>query len=377
MFPRFALQSYTTLLENTFRTLRSIMPEENEGAHAVRAQGLLQKSRSNTINAEVLVCLVFFLSNDFFSYARDNDQRERYSAAMQLLLRLLRESGTNVMARGQHSSLPLSLQASLDGLFRQAIRRCDLEAVELLLQVGVDVNTSFSDLPRPRGTALQHAAGLNQPGLLQILIDHGADTEKIDIKTLADAWLRRKAAKGSSEETMRILLSIYRFRSEDEKQASRLLFWMSYTAGTPVTEAAIEFFRSSFTESSSAAKAQLLITAIRTNSRFVDDLVAEFGHYVNSCGYFPETPMTAAAYRGDIQLCNHLMCLGAAFEPSHKAPTPLQWAASFADVSTVQQLINWGADVNFCHPSPTLLRVSFEDVSSMRFSCGYPLWDDQ
>ncbi|CAI0645355.1 unnamed protein product [Colletotrichum noveboracense] len=146
---------------------------------------------------------------------------------------------------------------------------------------------------------------------------------------------------------------------------------MSQTARTPVTEGVIEFFRSSFSDSSSAAKAQLLITAIKTNSRFVDDLIAELGHCINSCGYYPETPMTVAVNKGDIRLCEHLLQLGAALEPDHEAPTPLQWAASFSDVSIVQKLLDRGADVNFCHPGPTILRAAFEDVTSMRLSYAY------
>ncbi|KAK2740053.1 ankyrin repeat protein [Colletotrichum kahawae] len=152
-----------------------------------------------------------------------------------------------------------------------------------------------------------------------------------------------------------MLLSRYNFVPEDEVHARRLLEAVSSDETENISGIVIGFFRSKLAGPQSIS--QLLITAIKTKSNLVWDLITEYAAYVDSTNGLLETPLTVAACGYDLALCQRLVQLGACLEPTmprsafnDSAATPLQCAAFFSDAAMIRCLLDLGAKINFCHP---------------------------
>ncbi|KAF6828891.1 ankyrin repeat-containing domain protein [Colletotrichum musicola] len=333
--------AYTKKLQYTYQTLSLMMSEQPWGNHIVMAESLLAQS-GHGFSSGALEVLAFLLSNNFFE--QWDMLSELPTDLIDLILGALQRTNLWTLGMPQHySSLPFSIQALLEGLFKEAIQRSNLEAVRWLLQVGVDVNLPldgmlFENKFRIKKTMkpFVYAALVYDMPLVNLLIEHGADCRINSLRAIFHPRERRLQVDSAWVPSIKLMLSKYEFHLGDEVHTRHLL-----------------------NEISSLGRSCISETVVETQSSLTMDLLAEHINHIDAVSTFKETPLTAAASEGNMGLCAHLLQLGASLRScsgiADKFPvaTPLQCAAYFADMAMVIQLLDAGADPNDCHPCET------------------------
>lgn len=339
------------------------MPEGGHRDYVRTAEALTRQSESLSSTAETMKLLFFLLANNLH---RRWGARKQETITTLLLDIIQRCNGWSLVARQQYSKLSPSLQATLNNLWEAAVEVSDYDAMVSLHAAGVDINTSVQDIlckyvsthSRPKtSTAWQYAAITNDTRLMEFLVEREAFVTKVDLEMvrLASCLRTDLEPKVSPKKSVEMLLSRYNFVPEDEVHARRLLEAVSSDETGNISGIVIGFFRSKLAGPQSIS--QLLITAIKTKSNLVWDLVTEYAAYVDSTNGLLETPLTVAACGYDLALCQRLVQLGACLEPTmprsafnDSAATPLQCAAFFSDAAMIRCLLDLGAKINFCHP---------------------------
>lgn len=365
-----ALTSHTSRLQYTFQTLSLIMPEQILESHVFRAEILLLSPQYGSSNTEAFEILSFLLSNNFLSYSR----QEEPALVSSLLYMLQNTHSWSTLAAQQFTKLPLSVQSTLNRLFKEAVQRSHFNSLRSLLRIGVDVNQTLPGLVgyRRAPSAFEYAVIVNNPYLAQILIEHGATAEMKDLEIMIVAWETRKIFHKTPEAFRTHFLSNHTFGQGQEERACFLLEKIASTTACPISEEIIGFFRKSLHTPTSIS--QLLITAIKAQSKFVFELLSENRNYINlsnSCG---ETPLKTAICGNDAKVLERLLELGACLDtPARirsclRMATSLQCAAFFADVNTLRRILRQGANLDFCHSSSPVYAFEHDTTMGPRYT---------
>ncbi|KAF6828832.1 hypothetical protein CPLU01_08270 [Colletotrichum plurivorum] len=366
----FSTLAYTTKLQYTYQTLSLLMPEHPWGNHVVIAEGLLKQS-SYDCNSAPLEGVAYLLCNNFLQRQDNQFVSDVPTDLIERVLGILQHTTLTALRVRQHySKLPFSIQALLERLFKEVVQRSNLGAVKWLLQAGVDVNLPLNGMLFENQFALwgtvtpfEYAAIIYDIPLTELLIEPGADCRIHNLRTIFYPRGRRLRPDTEWLASIELMLSKYEFRSVDEKYARHLLNEISSIGRCCLSDIVIGFLRGKL--KSETAICQLLITAIRTHSPMTMELLAEHIDHINAISTFKETPLNAAVSEENMDVCAHLLRLGASLRPypegSDKlaAATPLQCAAYFTNAAMMRQLLDAGADPNDCHrtdPEPQHLK---------------------
>ncbi|KXH25601.1 hypothetical protein CNYM01_00382 [Colletotrichum nymphaeae SA-01] len=330
-----------------------------------RASSLIQRSPLGYANSDALEVMIFLLSNGFYNYVDDEPyKRDMVNEAISTMFRDI--TAWKLLVSRPLKTLPISLQALLCQLFEKAVLASDLATIESLALAGIDVNLPLVGLPIPAPLrfrrycqkALHWAIYTLNMAMVELLIKLGACSHSVDLDVLRVNCMptlrpARVVCEPSLETMTRWVLSVYRYEEDDEIASRVFLNELGLRTHTSATELVLEFFESKFKSATSLA--QLLVTCVKTRSKFVYEWALKHRGCLNYTNYVGESVLGAAASRNNYPLCERLLELGAILNPIIKFgslvfATPLQCAAASADPRLIKLLLDHGADINFCLP---------------------------
>ena len=207
----------------------------------------------------------------------------------------------------------------LEPIIFPALVSRDIRILEMLLDAGIDVNTTYHDL-----TPLQLAAGMENLNAVRLLLEYGAEMDKV----VANNKLATTALQAS----------LYDRHYKSALVLDTFYYLLDYGAkiNAPVA----------------ARGLSELTSAVKIGDITLVERLLDLGADINSSpaprdGY---TALQAAvSYRRDVQLVELLLNAGAdvnAPNPNDYGLTALQEASRNGSLTIVQRLIEAGADVN-------------------------------
>ena len=227
-----------------------------------------------------------------------------------------------------------------------AIGRGDSGMVQILVDAGADPDTRITPDFRV-GTHLTYAVGLNADAIVQILLDAGVDPNVIDSEQFYDQTPLSLAIKAGNEDLLRNLIAAGADPNQRVNPAFRVGTHLTYAVGLGDVNVV-----------------QILLDAE------ADPNVIDTEQFYN------QTPLSLAIKAGNEDLLRNLIAAGAdpnqTINPDFRVGTHLTYAVGLGDTSVVQILLDAEADPNvidreqFYEESPLSLAVKDQDAAMVQ-----------
>ncbi len=227
-----------------------------------------------------------------------------------------------------------------------AIGRGDSGIVQILINAGADPDTRINPAFRV-GTHLTYAIGLNEDEIVQILLDGDADPNVIDTEQFYNQTPLSLAIEAANEDLLRNLIAAGADPNQKINPAFRVGTHLTYAVGLGDTNVV-----------------QILLDAE------ADPNVIDTEQFYN------QTPLSLAIKAANEDLLRNLIAAGAdpnqKINPAFRVGTHLTYAVGLGDTNIVQILLDAEADPNvidteqFYDESPLSLAVKAQDEAMVR-----------